>query len=177
MNYRYAPKVASSTVNGEKIEKSKKKYVNLPKGRCISFMEQRHTMLRYSKVHTNMKFIKTQTHPLELRAGVEKSKVTEVEDGAYMNGVSQGICEEKEFNVLRCHTANELLTIQSATSSRVLVDKISAFSICSPELRNIVRNVGDNYRWFRRETTVLKVDKMRNKLNVDLNECCWIDGV
>ena len=103
-----------------------------------------------------MKFIKIQTHPLELRAGVEKSQVTQVEDGAYVNGVSQGIREEKEFNVLRCPTANELLTIQSTTSSRVSIDKISAFSIRPPELRNVVRKVGDYYSIFQ---TVRQIKK------------------
>ena len=35
-------------------------------------MEMLQTMLKYAEVHTNMKFEKIPTMPLELRAGIEK---------------------------------------------------------------------------------------------------------
>ena len=195
-HHLHAPKVTSSGIAEEK--EKKKKTGNKPVGRNISLNEMYHVMLGYAEVHTDMEFISIQTCPLELRAAVERTykkkngnndqnndqdrNNNDVQDGAYAGGaiMSQIVREEKEFPPQRLHTETECLMLQSAVNSTFSIDKITKFSIRPPELRNIVRNPCNYFRWFRIEPSVIADDVIRDDdttLNIDIFQSCWIDGL
>ena len=138
----------------------KKKSGNKPLGRNISLNEMYHVMLGYAEVHTDMEFISVQTCPLELRAAVERTykktngRNDDVQDGAYAGGaiMSQIIRQEKDFPEKRLHSETECLMLQSAVNSTLSIDKITKFSIRPPELKGVVRNPCNYFRWFKIET-------------------------
>ena len=58
----------------------------------------------------------------------------------------------------------------------MLVDRITLFSICPPELMKIIDKVHDYYRWFSISKIMLKNANLHKQMNVDMNKCSWIDG-
>ena len=185
-HHLHAPKVTSSGMAEEK--EMKKKSGNKPLGRNISLNEMYHVMLGYAEVHTDMEFISVQTCPLELRAAVERTykktngRNDDVQDGAYAGGaiMSQIIRQEKDFPEKRLHSETECLMLQSAVNSTLSIDKITKFSIRPPELKGIVRNPCNYFRWFKMETSVISDTLLRDDetlLNIDMFQSCWIDGM
>ena len=45
---------------------------------------------------------------------------------------------------------HEIITLEGVMSSNVSIDKITKFSLRPPEIRNIVTELGNYYRWFLR---------------------------
>ena len=105
-------------------------------------------MLNYPQVHTDMEFEIIATVPLEQRAGVEcKSKPNLIDnnpaDGDEIISLSYIIREEKGFPNWRQHRSEELLIMQGLFNSSISVDKVTQYSLRPPELRHIIRNLGN----------------------------------
>ena len=94
--------------------------------------------------------------------------------------MSQIIRQEKDFPEKRLHSETECLMLQSAVNSTLSIDKITKFSIRPPELKGIVRNPCNYFRWFKMETSVISDTLLRDDetlLNIDMFQSCWIDGM
>ena len=85
--------------------------------------------------------------------------------------------EETHFILWSQHRNEELLVLQGLFNTPISVDKINKFSVRPPELRHIIKNVGNYYRWF-----IIKNDRIgRDRLEFLSDECVesslWIDGI
>ena len=175
-------KITSSKMNELKAMQ-KKRDKNHPKGRAISLMEMLQVMLNYPQIHTDMVFENVPTLPLELRAGREcnvvKNKTAEnnCNDGDEIMSLSYIIRQQKEFPVWRQHRDQELLVLQGLFNSPISVDRITKFSVRPPELRHIIRNVGNYYRWFIIKNKRLDNDMLESVLNESIYKSLFIDGL
>ena len=77
----------------------------------------------------------------------------------------------------RYHTDSEILILEDIKKSKLSIDKISQFSIRPPELRCLIDQVGNYYRWFEVLNEELNEDTMRNFLSDNLISSSWIDGM
>ena len=110
-------------------------------------------MLSYPQIHTDMVFENVPTLPLEQRPGVECSNGygnsgNTPNDGDEIVSLSYQIRDEKIFPEWRQHRDPELLILQGVFSGPISVDKITKFSVRPPELRHVIRTVGQYFRWF-----------------------------
>ena len=145
-------------------------------------MEMWQVMLGYPQVHTDMVFENVTTLPLEQRAGVECKSHSDFmedlcEDGSEMLSISYQIRAEKRFPIWRQHRDEELLILQGLFKSSISVDKITKFSVRPPELRDLVKNVGNYYRWFYVKNERMNRDHVETALELSLDSCMWVDGL
>ena len=145
-------KVTGSAINEMKALE-KKRGNNHPRGRAISLMEMIQVMLSYPQIHTDMVFENVPTLPLEQRPGVEcnngyGNSGVRPNDGDEIVSLSYHIRDEKLFPEWRQHRDPELLILQGVFSGPISVDKITKFSVRPPELRHVIRTVGQYFRWF-----------------------------
>ena len=61
--------------------------------------------------------------------------------------------------------------------SPISIDKITLFSVRPPELIHIFDQVGSYFRWFKRAKRTMQRDELDQKLQNDMNESCFIDGL
>ena len=168
-------KVTTTKINEDKV-KEQNRGNNHIQGRIISQNEMIHLMLQYAEVYSDLNFIAVPTVPLELRAGVDKgSKDTSesCEEGNLPDIVRREIITDE----WRQHTDTENLILDDIKRSNISTDKISQFSVRPPELRYIIDQVGNYYRWFKIKPKKLDEDKIRNKLSNNVYSSSWIDGM
>ena len=72
---------------------------------------------------------------------------------------------------------SESITLEGALSSRVSVDKVTVFSLRPPELREVIPQLGNYYRWFYISNTFIKDKSLEIFINEDLKKSCWIDSL
>ncbi|MGB0404839.1 MAG: hypothetical protein ACPGDB_01450, partial [Fusobacterium sp.] len=181
-------KITSSKLNEEKVLKKRRDKYH-PKGRAISLMEMLQIMLSYPQVKTDMTFEVIATVPLEQRRGVEvnaqlspnRASSLDIENDERPDGIDTAIPihkARKEKNL--CHwrqlRTNELITLEGALSSGVSIDKITQFSLRPPELRLLVTELGNYYRWFYISKKKISFEQIDSMLKSDLKKTIWIDG-
>ena len=145
-------------------------------------MEMWQVMLNYPQIHTDMVFENVPTLPLENRAGVEckvnrKNQDSICNDGDEILSLSYQIRETKGFPPWRQHRDEELLVLQGLFNSSISVDKITKFSVRPPELRHIIRNVGQYYRWFIIKNARIGREMLECVLDDLVQSSMWIDGL
>ena len=193
-------KVSTSKINEEKL-KDQNRMKHHVQGRAISQNEMLHMMFKYQEVFTDLNFTAIPTIPLELRAGVvkgfsstKKKKTSNqdnddddanddtnagdtTEDGADAGILSDIVRRDMLLDDWRYHTDSEILILEDIKKSKLSIDKISQFSIRPPELRCLIDQVGNYYRWFEVLNEELNEDTMRNFLSDNLISSSWIDGM
>ena len=92
-------------------DKVREKHKNKTKGRCISYMEILHVMLKYPDVVTNLNFIKVSTLSLDLRAGNRVDFDTETEDAAYVIAAVEAYWRFFDLEKSRLHIQNKPLIL------------------------------------------------------------------
>ena len=173
-------KISTSAINEMKaLQKSRGK--KHPKGRSISLMEMWQVMLGYSQVHTDMVFVSVTTLPLEQRAGVESKSNKEFgddipEDGCELLPSSYVVRDAKHFPPWRQHRDKELLILQGHFKVSISVDKITRFSVRPPELRSMIMNVGNYYRWFFIGEKH-NHEYLETALTDSVESSIWVDGL
>ena len=144
-------------------------------------MEMWQVMLGYSQVHTDMVFVSVTTLPLEQRAGVESKSNKEFgddipEDGYELLPISYVVRDAKHFPPWRQHHDQELLILQGHFKVSISVDKITRFSVRPPELRSMIMNVGNYYRWFFIGEKH-NHEYVETSLNDSVESSIWVDGL
>jgi len=172
-------KVAGSAWN-EKKALSKRRDSNHPRGRAISLMEMQQLMLSYPEVHTDLVFEVISTHPLEYRAGVErtpKKKDDNVQPGIIIGNISDYVRKDKKLPDWRQHSDSDLLMSQGIFESPISIDKITKFSLRPLELRSLIDQVGNYYRCFFHGKKTFNEVEMRSKIHYHVQKTMWIDGL
>ena len=67
--------------------------------------------------------------------------------------------------------------MQWVYSASISVDKITKFSVRPPELRHVIRLVGNYYRWFCINPKKIKRETIDQLLNEDYKQSIWMDGL
>ena len=183
-------KIVSSAINEDKAL-NKKRTKHHPKGRSISIMEMLQIMMSYPQVKTDMVFEVIATVPLEQRRGVEVNPtnnhstmyhVNEETDENSSDGIDISIpinkarleCGLASWRQLRNH---EIITLEGVMSSNVSIDKITKFSLRPPEIRNIVTELGNYYRWFHVSKKKIPFKEISSLLNKDIRKSVWLDDL
>ena len=135
-----------------------------------------HLMLQYAEVYSDLNFIAVPTVPMELRAGVDKGS-KDTSESCKEGNLPDIIHREIITDEWRQHTDTENLILDDIKRSNISTDKISQFSVRPPELRYIIDQVGNYYRWFKILPKKLDEDKIRNKLSNNVYSSSWIDGM
>ena len=161
-----------------------------PSGRAILYLQMIQQILGYPEVFTDMKFIQIPTIPLKERVGfrtpskeVDASFLEEVNSCFQNNddGIDLSIPSEVlrrkilQLEPWRKHP-NELLIIDSYYKSYISLDCVTKFSIRPPELKIIIRQVGQYYRWFKISPKESTYASCKHLLHKDIHFSCWIDG-
>ena len=171
------------------MEKNREK--NLLMGRAIPFLQMIQQLLGYPEVFTDMKFVQIHTLPLEERIGIERppnnidpsfqaefnSHFNDNQDGIDLSIPSEFLRRQVlKLDSWRNHTPNELLIIDSCFKTNISLDSITKFSIRPPELRCIIREVGQYFRWFNILSVDLSYKFCKELLSENLQASSWIDG-
>ena len=170
-------KISSSKMGEEEVKKSKRNNHH-PHGRCISLTEMLHHMLRYPEMFTDLVFIAISTMPLELRiGGVSVDQETSPRDSHCITPLSTNTHRQIRYlPEWRKHTSNQITTYTDLKQSRVIIDKISQFSMRPPEFLNIIDMVGNYYRWFFIDMKdKVKGDDLEKNITINLNLSSGID--
>ena len=189
-NFLHNTKIKSSSIHEENMLKKSRDY-NLPRGRAISLMQMIQQIHGYPEVFTDMNFISIATVPLEERTGIElppkdadPSFDEEIETlfGNNEDGIDLSIPSEvlrrRVLNLAdwRQHSTSELHIIDSCLRSSISLDSITKFSIRPPELKKLIREVGQYYRWFK-VGKKLSYKQCKESISNDVCSSMWIDGV
>lgn len=67
--------------------------------------------------------------------------------------------------------------MQGLFSSKISIDKITRFSVRSPELRELFHQVGNYYRWFIIINKRLGRERLENVLDDSIWNSLWVDGL
>ena len=137
-----------------------------------------HHMLRYPEMFTDLVFIAISTMPLELRiGGVFVDRETSPSDSHCITPLSTNTRRQIRYlPEWRKHTSNQITTYTDLKQSRVIIDKISQFSMRPPEFLNIIDMVGNYYRWFFIDMKdKVKGDDLEKNITINLNLSSWID--
>ena len=171
-------KVTTTKINEDKLKEKNRMKFHV-QGRAISQNEMLHTMFKYPEIYTDLNFVAIPTIPLELRAGADKgfSSSLPPDDGEDAGVLSDIIRRDIINDDWRYHTVSEILILEDINKSKITIDKISQFSVRPPELRYIIDQVGNYFRWFRIFPKQLKEDAIRERLSDDLFSSFWIDGM
>ena len=170
-------KVSTTKINEDKVKEQNKKNFHV-QGRAISQNEMLHVMFRYAEIYTDLNFIAVPTIPLELRAGTDKVKSQSLPDDGADAGVLSDIVRKDMINdEWRHHSDSERLILEDIKMSKISIDKITQFSIRPPELRYLIDQTGNYFRWFKIIPQQLKEDDLREELSDDLLSSSWIDGM
>ena len=185
-------KITSSGINEEKAHERSRRWKH-PEGRAIAFPEIQQSILGYSEVMTNLKFIRICTKPFELRSttkiklnnkgNLERPDRTVQQASNLPPDASSGLPP-----VLKARRRKfpQLSDRQMSTSQKLLhrnnvkcgaFDKITQYSLRPIELMQIVRNIGNYYRWFEIEKKTLEEPEIESLLSEDVTRCAWIDGL
>ena len=169
-------KVVGSKINEDK-RKEQNREKNHAQGRAISQNEMVHVMLQYAEVYTDLNFVAIPTIPLELRAGVDKSQYYCIEDSADAGIISDIVRKDIVNDEWRHHTEPEKLILEDLKLSKVTVDKVTQFSVRPPELRFIIDQIGNYFRWFKVVPKLLNEETMRKIIDSDIRLTSWVDGL
>ena len=191
-NFLHNTKVTGTAINEEKAL-NKKRHKHNPKGRAISLVEQLQIMLSYPQVRTDMQHKNIGTVPLEQRAGVEKTPCVfnsnnendfsdnhdneNIEDGVDTSICCDKIRKEKGLDLWRQLRKSELIMLQGVYSSNISVDNITKFSLRPPELREIIDQVGNYYRWFYIDSTQCNENDIIISIDKNIRKSQWIDNL
>ena len=178
-------KISTSAIHEKKALNYKRDKFH-PKGREVCVTEMLQIMLSYPQVRTDMKYEIIATVPMEQRTGVEKkakvyTRMNIVEENG-LDGISTSfpaskVRLKKNLPEWRQLKDTELITLEGALSSRVSVDKVTGFSLRPPELREIVTQVGNFYRWFYIGNTAIHDTKLEELIDADIYNSCWINSL
>ena len=116
--------------------------------------------------------------PLELRiGGVSVDQETSPRDSNCITPLSTNTNRQiRDLPEWRKHISNQITTYTDLKQSRVIIDKISQFSMRPPEFLNIIDMVGNYYRWFFIDMKdKVKGDDLEKNITIDLNLSSWID--
>mgnify|MGYP000383231822 CR=1 FL=1 len=91
--------------------------------------------------------------------------------------LSYQIRDEKIFPEWRQHRDPELLILQGVFSGPISVDKITKFSVRPPELRHVIRTVGQYFRWFYIKKERLGRAILESVLDPSMDKSVWVDGL
>ena len=127
-------------------------------------MEMLHHMLKYHEIITDLEFVTVPTTPLEFSSGVQLENSTAVptdrsSDGAHAGSVSVDIQMRNNLPGWRQNSENEMRIYQELTQSKVSIDKITAFSLRPPELRNLFNKTGQYFQWFSVQKSKINGEK------------------
>ena len=89
----------------------------------------------------------------------------------------QNIKEELNLPLWRLFTDSQIMILEGLKDSPLSVDKVTVFSVRPPELRHIFDQLGNYYRWFMIGNKEIKRNELVEKIDEDLTQCCWIDGL
>ena len=136
-NFLHNTKISSSVYHQQKEQELKRDY-NHTLGRCISINEILHHILKYPEVITDLRFVIILTMSLELRTRdlIGKRTLTTNDDVEYttdINDLRDDLSIERLFTLSQIETINDM---QLHTRSSI-VDKVTQFSLRSPELMTI----------------------------------------
>ena len=143
-------------------------------------MEMQQLMLSYPEAHTDLVFEVISTHPLEYRAGVErtpKKKDDNVQPGIIIGNISDYVRKDKKLPDWRQHSDSDLLMSQGIFESPISIDKITKFSLRPLELRSLIDQVGNYYRCFFHGKKTFNEVEMRSKIHYHVQKTMWIDGL
>jgi len=140
-------KVSTSKINKDKLKENNKSKYHC-QGRIISQNEMIYLMLKYAEVYTDLNFIAIPTIPLELCAGVDKG-YKESSDANDVGLICDIVCNDIISDKWRQHTDVEKMILNDIKLSKISTDKITQFSIRPPELKYIIDQVGNYYRWIK----------------------------
>ena len=90
------------------------------------------------------------------------------------NNIHQELYQHEEW---RQHSDNVILIVDDIQTSNISVDKISQFSCRLPEFRFVFNSVGEYYRCFTVDRKKVSPQAMREKLNEDIIQTCFIDDL
>jgi hypothetical protein len=132
-SFLHITKISSSKMGEEEVKKSNRNNHH-PHGRCISLTEMLHYMLRYPEMFTYLIFIAISTMHLELRiGGVSVDQETSPRNSHCITPLSTNTRRQiRYFPEWRKHTSNQITTYTDLKQSRVIIDKISQFSMRPP---------------------------------------------
>eukprot|EP00957_Ditylum_brightwellii_P026803 2026885-Ditylum_brightwellii.AAC.1 len=85
--------------------------------------------------------------------------------------------KELDLQRYRHHTHNELLILDNVALSNLSIAAITQFSLCPPELRDVINKIGTYYQWFTVSKKKLSPEDIRNTLSLDLRCSLFIDGL
>ena len=84
--------------------------------------------------------------------------------------------DAKHFPPWRQHHDQELLILQGHYKVSISVDKITRFSVRPPELRSMIMNVGNYYRWFFIGEKH-NHEYLETALTDSVESSIWVDGL
>jgi hypothetical protein len=187
----------SSSAKNERLKQQRMRNGNHPSGRIITRHEMLQLVLGDPQVYTDMVFVNVSTAPLAERVGVEITPQVNrrPDDNAINLAAYRQQCGNDSVAFIihpdqarrmiagmppwRQFTASQLVLINDTFFSGVSMDQVTVFGVRPPELRVLIRTIGNYFRWFWRSKKSMATDpeKLSERLDGNVSKCLWIDGM
>ena len=186
-HFLHNPKISRSNRNEQKIFEKSRQYKH-PLGRTVSPMEMLQQMLGVPEVITTFEYVHIATTSLEFRptTSIEldskgnlqrrDKKTQDWQQASSDATVMREQMHEKDRTFRRIMTVHQNMLFQHNGTNRTKYDKLTEFGLRPVELLQLFPRVGNYFRWFHTDSTILTCARIRYLLKKDITKCAWIDG-